>query len=280
MAKQSLWCSVLAIENVNHQRELYLSHVILFGASASVYSFNRRARAIHSIGERLFGLVWSNFYDDYPQTDLTVCGDHAQQSECWRSLAGIFQRSLTNGRRCIQFLMRWVSLLTFPPRLKEKLLCATKHLEYNRLMMTLVPFFSETACQQPGRPLYAANSNLQKHTHIWQSHIFTFETCSNEGLCGKLTGSCVTPELKVDLEWAKQFLQSNLPRTLQIGMSKRKLVVFSDASLEGQDREAGIGVVAVLVVDGMVTEKKSLASESLNLCLNLGKTEHPKSLLR
>ena len=112
VAKQSLWCSVLAIENVNNQRELYLSHVIPFGASASVYSFNRCARAIHSIGERLFGLVWSNFYDDYPQIDLTVCGDHAQET-AERMLALIgwdFSTKPHKRRRCIQFLMRWVSL--------------------------------------------------------------------------------------------------------------------------------------------------------------------------
>ena len=70
VAKPSLWTSVLAIEDIEGNKRLFLSRVLPFGASASVYGFNRVVRALHCIGERLFGLVWCNYYDDYPQLDL------------------------------------------------------------------------------------------------------------------------------------------------------------------------------------------------------------------
>lgn len=73
-SKASLWCSVLAIENPAGYKKLFISNVLPFGASAS----NRLARALHTIGERIFGLVWSNYYDDYPQLDVESSGGDAQ----------------------------------------------------------------------------------------------------------------------------------------------------------------------------------------------------------
>ena len=256
VAKQSLWCSVLAIENVNNQRELYLSHVIPFGASASVYSFNRCARAIHSIGERLFGLVWSNFYDDYPQIDLTVCGDHAQET-AERLLALIGWDFSTKPHKRQKMYSVFDALgVTFDlsSSSQGKIVVRNKTSRIQQINDDIDSIlFRNSLSTARAAALRGKLQFAETHTfgRVISSHLRHVQMRA----CGKLTGSCVTPELKVDLEWAKQFLQSNLPRTLQIGMSKRKLVVFSDASLEGQDREAGIGVVAVLVVDGMVTEK-------------------------
>lgn len=78
VSDSSLWCSVLAIENESYAKHLFLSRALPFGASASVYEFSQLARAIHCIGERLFGLCWCNYYDDYPQLDLEICGNRAQ----------------------------------------------------------------------------------------------------------------------------------------------------------------------------------------------------------
>lgn len=59
------------VENPAGVKKLFVSNVLPCGASASVYGFNRVARALHTIGERIFGLVWSNYYyDDYPQLDV------------------------------------------------------------------------------------------------------------------------------------------------------------------------------------------------------------------
>ena len=80
VAKSSLWTSVLAVENPQAQKQLFVAQALPFGASASVYGFNRCARALHGIGEQLFGLIWGNYFDDYPQLDLAVCGNDAQQA--------------------------------------------------------------------------------------------------------------------------------------------------------------------------------------------------------
>lgn len=40
--------------------------------------FNRVARAMWAIGTKLFGLIWANYFDDYPQLDLQASDSNAQ----------------------------------------------------------------------------------------------------------------------------------------------------------------------------------------------------------
>ena len=71
--ESSLWCSVLLVARPGGDPAYFLSQVLPFGASSAVYAFNRVARAIHAVGVRLFGLVWCNYYDDFPQLDSGSC---------------------------------------------------------------------------------------------------------------------------------------------------------------------------------------------------------------
>ena len=58
------------------QTQLYFANALPFGASASVLAFNRFSRAIARIGTRLFGLLWTNFFDDYPQLPIAKLGGY------------------------------------------------------------------------------------------------------------------------------------------------------------------------------------------------------------
>lgn len=83
---ESLWASV--------------SHVLPFGASASVYAFNRMAKALRVVGVRLFGLVWSQYFDDFPQLDLAKSGDAGQRTaERFLDLVGWQYSCKTSKRR-------------------------------------------------------------------------------------------------------------------------------------------------------------------------------------
>ena len=54
VARSSLWANVLAVTDSSGVKRFFLGHVLPFGASAAVFGFNRIARAILSIGSRLF----------------------------------------------------------------------------------------------------------------------------------------------------------------------------------------------------------------------------------
>ena len=54
VARSSLWANVLAVTDSSGVKRFFLGHVLPFGASAAVFGFNRIARAILTIGSRLF----------------------------------------------------------------------------------------------------------------------------------------------------------------------------------------------------------------------------------
>lgn len=65
--------SVLAIEDDQQHRHLFISNVLPFGPSISVYAFNLIARSLHIIGASLFAFIWSDYYDGFPQLNLAAC---------------------------------------------------------------------------------------------------------------------------------------------------------------------------------------------------------------
>lgn len=73
--------------------------------------------------------------------------------------------------------------------------------------------------------------------------------------CGKLPGSHLAPDLEDELLWAKKFMVRDCPRTLSVDMSRFRIVLFTDASLESDDSVGRIGLVCFLVHDGHIVDK-------------------------
>ena len=67
----SRWASAIGVYNCELDKvEIYLTEVLPFGATAAVYGFGRMSVAIRWIGTALFGLVWTNFFNDIVQFDV------------------------------------------------------------------------------------------------------------------------------------------------------------------------------------------------------------------
>ena len=58
--------SVIVIFNEKGAATWYVANALMFGASASVFSFNRISRALHFLFTKVLNVVCSYFYDDYP----------------------------------------------------------------------------------------------------------------------------------------------------------------------------------------------------------------------
>lgn len=52
----------------------------LVGRTLDFDAAYKQSRAIYTKGVRLFGLVWSNYYDDYPQLDVMASGGNARSA--------------------------------------------------------------------------------------------------------------------------------------------------------------------------------------------------------
>ena len=66
VSKASLKYSVLGARDSKGQWFFYIGQSLPFGSTASVYSFNKTARALQFLLWQDFGVVTTIFYDDYP----------------------------------------------------------------------------------------------------------------------------------------------------------------------------------------------------------------------
>ena len=262
-AKSSLWCSVLAVENMCRAKQLFISNVLPFGASASVYAFNRLARACHTIGVRLLGLVWGNYYDDFPQLDIVASNDDAQcTAERFFELIG-WRVSMKESKR-LPIAKRFDALgVTFDftssqegvVQVKNKTsrveqLCAElEEVEATRFLS------AAKASSLRGKLQFAETHTFGR---VLAAHLKEFGLRAN----GKLSGTNVSSELLCEIAWIKDFLRFSQPRKLLSGMSERRLYIFTDAALENYDMHGSLGMVAYFV-EGNVSSKRFFFSDSV-----------------
>ena len=81
VSKASSWAAVIKVwDPQSRSDKMFISDVLPFGGTASVFGFNRFSRALCRLGARLFLLAWSNFFDDFPHLDL-----FASSEDSWRT---------------------------------------------------------------------------------------------------------------------------------------------------------------------------------------------------
>ena len=240
-----MWASVLLVPDSSGVKHYFVSQVLPFGASASVFAFNRIARAIHAIGTRLFALVWSNYYDDYPQLDLHACGDSAMQAaERLMDLLG-WRFSKKPTRRLsmaksldalgVVFDMEYsqscrIVVRNKPSRVEQIRNDIDMILESGR-------FSTAVAMSLRGRLQFAESQTFGRAVML---HM---RTCHQRAV-GCVTGNMLTDSMMSELFWAKQFVLSCPPRILKGHVHDDRVLIFTDACLEDSNQIAGVGMVA------------------------------------
>ena len=75
VSKSSLQHAVLGARNAEGKWHLYTSQSLPFGSIASVYAFNKSARALQHLLLEDFHITTTNYFDDFPTVDLEVSGE-------------------------------------------------------------------------------------------------------------------------------------------------------------------------------------------------------------
>ena len=248
-AKASLWCSVLAVEEPSSGgKKLFVSNVIPFGSSSSVFGFNRLSRCIFLIGLRIFGLVWCNFYDDYPQLDIGASGDNSQLC-AERLLALLGWKVSFKPTKRAPFADRFDALgVTFDFSCCHHGIITVK----NKLSRVHQILSELTDVLRKGELTIARAVSLRGKLQFAETHTFGRVLAAhlkhfNRRASGQFSGGEVTAELRSEIDWIRMFLQEDCPRQLRTGMSDRKLCIFTDASLEDDGARGGVGMSAFYV---------------------------------
>ena len=77
----------------------------------------------------------------------------------------------------------------------------------------------------------------------------------NSRAAGSLPGNFINEAIRAELEWARSFVSSSPPRLLQAGVAKQTFLIFTDAALEGNDRDGSVGMVAYRLQNQEIVEK-------------------------
>lgn len=79
-------------------------------------------------------------------------------------------------------------------------------------------------------------------------------------------GNTVDENILAELRWAQNFIEDDRPRILKVDQSRAKVVIFTDACLEDNDTNAGVGMVAFVCKDGCAARSTSSPKRSLVKC--------------
>ena len=248
--------NVLAVDDPGGERRLFISQVLPFGASASVYGFNKIVRAIHRVGTLLFGLVWSNYYDDFPQLDLQCCGDWAQEmAEQYLELIGwVFSTKPTKRLKMCNVFSALGVMFDLRASADGLIRVANKESRVAQLLEVIENLLQSGAMTEAeaatlrGRLQFAESQTYGRAVSLHMREV-------GQRSVGKKAGKHLTAGMVDELNWAKEFLQNDTPRLLQAHTSERKLVIFTDAALESDDEVGSLGLVAFWVEQGRICRK-------------------------
>eukprot|EP00435_Cladocopium_sp_Y103_P019275 s793_g4.t1 len=261
--ESSLWCSVLLVAKPGGDPAYFLSQVLPFGCSSAVYAFNRVSRAIHTIGVRLFGLIWCNYYVDFPQLDLQASGDHAMETaERLMDLLG-WRYSLKPAKR-LSMSTSFAALgvvFDLSSSVEGKIFVRNKPSRVEQIcqeldgIMAERSFSSGVAASLRGRLQFAESQTFSRAVAL---HM---RTC-HQRASGASVGSDVSELMLDEMKWARHFISTAKPRVLQAHVSSRKVLMFTDACLEDEDARAGLGRVA-FVMNGNSVVNRYYMSEAV-----------------
>ena len=244
VAKTSLWASVLAIANPSGVRELFLSHALPFGACSSVYAFNRIARSLHVIGIRLFGLIWCNFYDDFPQLSLARSGNaDVEVAEAFLGLIG--WRFSRKERKRQPFRTSFDGLgvtFNFARSAEGFFEVSNKSGRVQQIHAEIEQILSVGSLPQPQA------ASLMGRLHFAESQLFGRAAVNRMRLCharasGRDPGSHISAYMADELRWVTAFLSTCAPRQLRVRANLCPVAVFTDASLDVHESVGRVGGV-------------------------------------
>ena len=263
------WACVIAVYNPSTKSvDLMVSDVLAFGATSSVYSFNRFARGLWTIAVVILDLLCTQFYDDYPSLEPGPSARGAKLA--FESLLKILGWTWAKGKKDLNFEhasdllgvnfdvtdldLGTVTVSNKPSRISS--VCETiKSILVDRALS------SHLAAELAGKIQYA-DSQIAGRAAIPATKII------RERANDRSSALRLTPMLIVALEFLLEYLNNSLPRQIVACCKERPIVIFTDGSSEGISHLWGAVVympgVRPLIAAGVVPKVLTDAWKKVN----------------
>ena len=248
-SEKTLWASVVQAYDTDKMTDAYfVSSALMFGATSSVYFFNRVARALWFLMVRYLHVLCINFYDDYPMFEPTRTSSMAKSTT--ESFLKILGWETAEGHKSLPFqpvfealgIVIDVSMLSLgsfqfavKPSRKEDLINTA-----NEILSTGI--FSRADCQSMvGKLLFARG---QFAGNALRSIIDTLLNFTYRSF-----GSNINEEVVLALSMLVQLLECSIPKTIAWSDPMRPIVVFTDGASEGDHLDHKSHTVGAVIVD-------------------------------
>ena len=254
----TLWSCVVAVWSAdNCGFELYTSRALMFGATASVYAFNRIAKALQHLATNLLCLLCTQFFDDFPCCEPLSSSTTARTS--FEDLLQILGWSWATGEKAPDFAEIFHALgnkyditnvvkagAFFVGNKESRLMNIADMIDEARESGSLRP---SVAAELAGKLQYTSAQVFGDSIKPALRTIRARADCHSNIIV-------VGPELDFALAFVRDYLFTAPPRLVAFRNLSEPIFVFSDGSSEGSSHLWGVDVfekgVKTVVAAGIV----------------------------
>ena len=247
------WTSVLLVLNPDSSEVCYfISDALMFGSTASVYAFNRCARALWHIAVVWLKLVVTQFYDDYPSLEFSDSSKGARL--CFESILQLLGwETSTNPKKSLPFSSVFKMLgvqVDLDHLIHGRVLVNNTEQRKSQILTEIKGIQSKGFLERSSAASLHGKLNFALSTVFGSGAVPGIRIVS-EIASGKRNGKLDATSREA-LTSVVHFLVHSKPRVLSIHDNTKPLVIFTDASYESG--VAKYGVVAFFDSDTFVVE--------------------------
>lgn len=233
---ETRWAAVLAAFNPKTRKpELFISDSLMFGSTASVYAFNRFARALWHIAVVKFDLLSTQFFDDFPSVEPVISAVSARIA--FEALLTALGWTWSAGKKCLPFQPSFPMLgnimdvsdldlgravLSNKPSRVEGLQIEIESILHDGKLA------SHRAAELSGKLQYT-ESQVSGRASVPAVRII------RDRANDKRTNISLTDQLTFALRFMQEHLKNARPRVVSRSTTRQPVSIFTDGSSEGNN---------------------------------------------
>ena len=254
---ECMWASIIAVWCPESRTVVYReSFAMMFGATSSVFAFNRVAKALQFLAGRLLRIIAAQFYDDFPCYEPSLTSRTARLG--FEALLSALGWKWATGEKAPDFGNSFSELgVVF--NLSE--LCSQGELTISNKPSRIsnIVELVDSCVEKDWLPHYVASELAGKLQFSGGQFLGDFTKAAMKKIrdraCSKIGNPTLTrePGLLRALDFVKRFLVTAPPRTISCKDVSDEIIIYSDGASESDGHNWGVvifGVDAVPIVAG------------------------------
>jgi hypothetical protein len=260
-SKQQLWASILTLKDPSSGKACFFASAsLMFGASSSVYFFNRAARALWFAVTKTLQLLTTNFYDDFPGVEPSITATSSRLA--FESMLDVLGwKYAEQGSKAEPFAPSFVALgvlFDVSDLHRGSFIAGNKPSRMEHLLEVVQSLLLKTritaaeAFSLAGQLFFAAGNCIGKSFRPVIAILQNFAVSGNKS-------SDATELVKTALLTLRETFAHSKPRVFSVKDETKPVIIFTDGSFEEGRALVGAVVIDVhsntrLVFDGSVHE--------------------------